>query len=139
MRRSPRFSSFMNGRYGADAFGRFLSVCACVCILLSIALRGKNETLGVIFSAAAFVLIILVYVRIFSRNYTRRSEENRKYLSARNRFTGSFRLLGNCFRQRREYAFFRCPGCKEFVRVPRGKGRIRITCPRCGYAFQKKT
>ena len=133
------FSSFLNGRYGADALCRFLSVCGCVCILLSLALRDKSSFFTLVFSTAALALLIWCYVRIFSRNITRRSEENRKYLSYRNRFLGSFRLMKSCFRQRKEYAFFRCPSCREIVRVPRGKGKIRITCPRCGYAFEKKT
>ena len=116
------FTAFMAGRYGADALGRFLSVCGCICILLSVAVRGKSAFFSAVFSAVAA-----------------RSEENRKYLSYRNRFFGSFRLLKSCFRQRKDYAFFRCPSCREVVRVPRGKGKIRITCPRCGYAFEKKT
>ena len=142
MRRGPFFqslSSFMNNRYGADPLGRFLAICGCVCILLSVAVRGKVPLLAGLFSAAALALIVWCYSRILSRNFARREAENRKYLSCRNRFTGSFRLLKNCFRQRKEYAFFRCPSCREVVRVPRGKGRIRITCPRCGYAFEKKT
>ena len=120
------FTAFMAGRYGADALGRFLSVCGCICILLSVAVRGKSAFFSAVFSAAALALLIWC-------------EENRKYLSYRNRFFGSFRLLKSCFRQRKEYAFFRCPSCREVVRVPRGKGKIRITCPRCGYAFEKKT
>ena len=122
------FTAFMAGRYGADALGRFLSVCGCICAFFS-----------AVFSAAALALLIWCYVRIFSRKVAARSEENRKYLSYRNRFFGSFRLLKSCFRQRKDYAFFRCPSCREVVRVPRGKGKIRITCPRCGYAFEKKT
>lgn len=115
------------GRYGADALGRFLSVCGCICILLSVAVRGKSAFFSAVFSAAALALLIWCYVRIFSRKVAARSEENRKYLSYRNRFFGSFRLLKSCFRQRKEYAFFRCPSCREVVRVPRGKGKIRIT------------
>lgn len=133
------FTAFMAGRYGADALGRFLSVCGCICILLSVAVRGKSTFFSAVFSAAALALLICCYVRIFSRKVAARSEENRKYLSYRNRFFGSFRLLKSCFRQRKDYAFFRCPSCREVVRVPRGKGKIRITCPRCGYAFEKKT
>ena len=99
----------------------------------------QNLLVVTLFCAAALALLIWCYVRIFSRKVAARSEENRKYLSYRNRFFGSFRLLKSCFRQRKEYAFFRCPSCREVVRVPRGKGKIRITCPRCGYAFEKKT
>ena len=69
----------------------------------------------------------------------RSPERGKPEVSFRNRFFGSFRLLKSCFRQRKDYAFFRCPSCREIVRVPRGKGKIRITCPRCGYAFEKKT
>lgn len=133
------FSSFFSGRYGADELSRFLSVCGCICILLSLALRDNGSFLKLLFSAAALALLVFCYVRIFSRNFARRREENRKYLSYRNRFLGSLRLLKSCFLQRKEFAFFRCPSCREIVRVPRGKGRIRITCPRCGYAFEKKT
>ena len=125
--------------HGRPALGRFLSVCGCICILVSVAVRGKSAFFSAVFSAAALALLIWCYVRIFSRKVAARSEENRKYLSYRNRFFGSFRLLKSCFRQRKEYAFFRCPSCREVVRVPRGKGKIRITCPRCGYAFEKKT
>ena len=100
---------------------------------------AREEHFSAVSSAAALALLIWCYVRIFSRKVAARSEENRKYLSYRNRFFGSFRLLKSCFRQRKEYAFFRCPSCREIVRVPRGKGKIRITCPRCGYAFEKKT
>ena len=96
------FTAFMAGRYGADALGRFLSVCGCICILLSVAVRGKSTFFSAVFSAAALALLIWCYVRIFSRKVAARS-------------------------------------CREVVRVPRGKGKIRITCPRCGYAFEKKT
>ena len=94
------FTAFMAGRYGADALGRFLSVCGCICILLSVAVRGKSAFFSAVFSAAALALLIWCYVRIFSRKVAARSEENRKYLSYRNRFFGSFRLLKSCFRQR---------------------------------------
>ena len=87
------FTAFMAGRYGADALGRFLSVCGCICILVSVAVRGKSAFFSAVFSAAALALLIWCYVRIFSRKVAARSEENRKYLSYRNRFFGSFRLL----------------------------------------------
>ena len=79
MRRSPNrnFTAFMAGRYGADALGRFLSVCGCVCILISIAVRGKNAFFSAVFSAAALALLVWCYVRIFSRKIAARSEEIR--------------------------------------------------------------
>ena len=115
-----------------------LAVLIVVCVLAFLLKAPLAKTLCR-YGAAALALLIWCYVRIFSRKVAARSEENRKYLSYRNRFFGSFRLLKSCFRQRKDYAFFRCPSCREVVRVPRGKGKIRITCPRCGYAFEKKT
>lgn len=70
------FTAFMAGRYGADALGRFLSVCGCICILLSVAVRGKSAFFSAVFSAAALALLIWCYVRIFSRKVAARSEEN---------------------------------------------------------------
>ena len=143
MRRSSfreKLSSIMIGRYGGDAFGRFISICACISIVVSVAFKVAGATtVGAIFSWIALALIVWCYIRIFSRNTYRRSEENRKYLSCRNRVAGALRLSRNRFRQRKEYVFFRCPGCREIMRVPRGKGKIRITCSRCGYRFEKKT
>lgn len=78
------------GRYGADALGRFLSVCGCICILLSVAVRGKSTFFSAVFSAAALALLIWCYVRIFSRKVAARSEENRKYLSYRTAFSARF-------------------------------------------------
>ena len=71
------FSTFMAGRYGADALGRFLSICGCVCILISVAVRGKSAFFSAVFSTAALALLIGCYVRIFSRKIAVRSEENR--------------------------------------------------------------
>ena len=100
---TPRFR-FMEGRYGADELGRFLSISGWV---------------------------IWCYSRVLSRNVTRRREENQKYLARRIGVEDWFALKRTCFDQRREYAFFRCPGCGKTVRVPKGKGRLRITCRHC--------
>ena len=51
------FTAFMAGRYGADALGRFLSVCGCICILVSVAVRGKSAFFSAVFSAAALALL----------------------------------------------------------------------------------
>ena len=132
---------FMDGRYGADALGRFLSIAGCVFIAAALLLRiiGKAAGLTTLLGTLAIVLIAFCYFRILSRNYGRRAAENQKYLNFRDKVTGWCCLQRDCFRQRRDYCFFRCPSCHQMVRVPRGKGRIRITCRRCGYAFEKKT
>ena len=84
-------------------------------------------------------LLTWSYVRIFSRNYSRRRRENEFYLRKKYRLTSWLQLHRECYRQRQDYAFYRCPGCRQLVRVPRDKGKLRITCRRCGYSFEKKT
>lgn len=134
------FARLMAGRYGVDQLTRFISGASLVCIVLSTFLRSlwKGRISGLLF----WICIALLgwsYYRMFSRNYSRRRAENERYLSLRNRVLSRFRLHKECFRQRKDYVFYRCPGCRQLVRVPRGKGKIRITCRRCGFSFEKKT
>lgn len=131
---------FMEGRYGGDPLGRFLSVAGCLLLLLAMLLgsTGRSSLSGLL-GLIAIGLVGWCYFRILSRNYNRRAAENSRYLDLRDRVTGWFCLQKDCFSQRRDYAFYRCPSCHQLVRVPKGKGRIRITCRRCGYAFERKT
>ena len=135
-----RFRRSMVGRYGVDALGRALSIGGCVLLLVSLFTGGVgNGALSSLFTLAAGAAILWCYIRVLSRNYSKRAAENQKYLNLRSKVTGWFSLHRDCLRQRKEYAFFRCPSCRQMVRVPRGKGKIRITCRRCGFAFEKKT
>ena len=133
-------SRFLEGRYGADALGRFLSVAGVILLLAALLLRSAlGGALSGLLGAAALVVVGWCYFRILSRNYGRRAAENRKYLDLRDGVRAWCCLKRDCFAQRKEYAFYRCPSCHQLVRVPKGKGRIRITCRRCGFAFEKKT
>lgn len=135
-----RIRRSMVGRYGTDALGRALSIGGCILLIISVFTRSAGGgAFSSLLSLAAAAGIIWCYIRIFSRNYQKRAAENQRYLNLQNKVTGWFRLRRDCIRQRRDYAFFRCPSCHQMVRVPRGKGKIRITCRRCGFAFEKKT
>ena len=144
MRGNGRISQWlgraMAGRYGVDQFSRFLSIAACVLLIASIPLCFVWEGhLSDVVNVLGIAALIWCYVRTFSRNYTARQKENLRYLAVQNRITGWFRLQRDKHRYRNEYKFYTCPGCKSVVRVPKGKGRLRITCRRCGYSFEKKT
>lgn len=131
---------FMEGRYGADALGRFLSVSGCIVMLLAVILRRIwNGVLSNLLFSLAIVIVVWCYSRVLSRNFTRRQLENQWFLQKEQALLDWFSLRRDCFSQRKEYAFFRCPGCGRTVRVPKGKGRIRITCRHCGFSFEKKT
>ena len=135
-----RLAGILQGRYGVDALGRFLSLSACAVLVIALLLRGVgNGAVTSLLGTVAFAEIIWCYMRVFSRNIGRRAAENERYLRLKGRFTGWFRLQKDRVSQRKEYAFFRCPGCRRVTRVPRGKGRIRVVCRQCGYTFEKKT
>ena len=88
---------------------------------------------------AALLLLVFSYFRIFSKNLPRRRAENAKYCRYRGQLIDGFRDWRERRHQRRDYKFFRCPSCSVMLRVPRGKGHIRVTCRKCGTSFERKT
>ena len=84
-------------------------------------------------------LLILCYYRSLSRNISKRTEENYRFYSLKDRFNNKFRSLKEQWANRKLYHYYRCPQCRQKLRVPRGRGRIQISCPRCGTQFIKKS
>ena len=119
------FRNFMAGRYGTDKLGLTLLVASLVLSLVSSFIG--NVLLRLLMTILYYVLMFWAVFRMFSRNTYARYEENRKFL----RF---FDQLKD-----REHRYFCCPKCRQTVRVPRRKGKIAITCPRCREKFIKKT
>jgi len=112
----------MAGRNGVDKLAWF------ECILgLALNLIGSFSGLEV-FMFLAYIPLVLAIFRIFSRDTSRRYEENLRFEQFLQRIKGM-----------KQYRYFKCPACKTRVRVPRGKGKIRITCPSCRERFEKKT
>ena len=128
-----KFYRFMVGRYGMDQLSRFLSYAALVLIVINFIVKTKLLWL------LALVLLVLLYYRTFSKKIEQRRRENAWYLRKTYKITNGFRNWRDRQKQRRDYFFFRCPGCKAMLRVPRGKGKIRVTCRKCGAAFEKRT
>ena len=125
------------GRYGSDRLGRFLSQSSVALLILSFLLRRRR--LSSLLSALGVALLCFCYYRMFSRQVEKRQAENHWYLEKEWAVRDWLSFRRDRYEQRKEYAFFTCPGCKQIVRVPKNKGRIRITCRRCGYSFDKKT
>lgn len=128
-----KFYRFMQGRNGPDQLSRFVCLAALVLILLNVFVRSS------VLWVLGLALLVYAYFRMFSRNVYRRREENGRFLQLQYKVQGQLRDWRERWRQRREYAFFRCPSCRAMLRVPRGKGRIRVTCRKCGSAFERKT
>lgn len=131
-----RLIRFMTGRNGADNLSR--AVSALVIVLLVVSLFAHGEAARVLWIIAVLGMVY-VYFRIFSRNVYKRREENAKYLRATAGVRMYFRGLRERWSQRRDYKFFRCPSCRTLLRVPKGKGKIKVVCRKCGNSFIKKT
>lgn len=124
---------FMTGRYGIDQ--------------LSVGLLFLSFLLSIIFYIFPVgVLNYLVYApfivflfRVFSKNHTKRRKENTAFLKIWNPVATWFYKKRNRISGRKTHCYFKCPACKQEVRVPKGKGKICITCPKCRLEFMKKT
>lgn len=143
-----RFALWLNkvmyGRRGADSLSFALLIAYCAVVLIA------RITSLYYLSLAAPLLLIWCLFRMLSRNLPARQRENDVFLRGWRRVSGwfrrawsetsgFFRSLSNRFRDRKTYRYFRCPKCKKTLRVPKGKGKIAITCPLCGTEFIKKT
>ena len=124
----------MTGRYGVDEFSRFLNMTAMLSLVLSVLF---NNGLSVFFLLLSFGSLIWNYIRMFSRNTYKRRAENNAYLTIRYNLTRKVSGLKQRMQQKKYYRFYKCPKCGITTRVPKGKGKIRITCPKCGEIFQR--
>lgn len=133
------FAKFMEGRYGGDDYGRFLSVIAIVLIVLSVVFSSFVSWLSTALWIIGFALIIYCYYRMFSRDTTRRSAENQKYLNNRYQRAVLKQQRKERNAQKADFKFYKCPKCGVLNRIPKGKGKIEITCPKCGEKFIRKS
>ncbi len=118
---SQSLQRFMYGRNGVDQLSWVL-----VALGLILNLIGSILQLGLLY-LVAYVLLLLALWRMFSKQVSKRRAENQKLLAFWNRLRD------------RQHRYFSCPQCRQTVRVPRGKGKVNIKCPKCGEKFIKKT
>lgn len=116
---------FMSGRYGTDKLNMALLCTGLVFSLLASFLPGAVIKLS--FTTASYIFMFVAIFRTLSRNVYKRYEENRKFLLF-------FQKLKD-----KEHRYYNCPRCRQQVRVPKGKGKISITCPKCREKFIRKT
>lgn len=128
---------FMYGRYGSDHLSRFLIIVFLVCAVLDIFV--DNVYFSVLLTSWEFLLIICIYFRMFSRNVSKRYAENQKYLAFENKVRRVFGKAKYIQQQRKEFHIYTCPQCKQKIRIPKGKGKISVRCPKCGAEFVKNS
>lgn len=124
------------GRYGIDGYCNFLFGAALVCMAVSLFTGGIVKSVLVY---GALGILIYAYVRVFSKNIALRQAQNARYQSCKRRVLGLFSARTSRDAQGRVYRIFACPRCGQKVRVPKGKGKVRITCPACANHFEKKS
>ncbi len=130
-RLTQKMTAFMYGRYGYDALNKFLTVAALVCMILSPFIR--------LFYPIAMILLIALIFRTYSRNISARQKELDAYLKIKYRCSQRIHRTKNKYLNRKTHKYYNCPKCRAALRVPKGKGKIEITCPMCGHKFIKKT
>ena len=124
-RLSALLRGFMAGRYGTDKLNMVILSVGLAVSLLSVFFR--HPPVNLLLVVLSYGLMIWAIWRTLSRNTYKRYQENRKFLQLVDRAKD------------RNNRYFDCPKCRQLVRVPRGKGKISITCPRCHEKFIRKT
>lgn len=131
---------FMMGRYGVDQMNIGVLIFSMVCTLTA------SLTRWLLLSILGTALLAYGVFRMFSRNVSARSKENQKFLVFWNKVKGIWYKIKDWFSgkkrrfaDRKTHCYFSCPKCKRKLRVPKGKGKIEISCPICGTKFIKKT
>lgn len=127
-----RLRRFFSGRHGMDQLGIALFAAYIAIAVLS------NVLGSLLLYILSFVLFGYVIFRMFSRNRVRRTAENTKFLYGWYNLKNKWRLAVQRIRDMKTYRYFSCPECHQKVRVPRGKGKISITCPKCKTKFIRK-
>ena len=124
---------FLYGRYGYDELTQFLSTAAVVCIVVGLFVWPG------FFFCLSLAMYIAAMFRMCSKNIAKRQRERTAYLRMTKPLRDWFALSKRRFSERKTHRYYKCSGCKASLRVPKGKGKIKVRCPKCGREFIKKT
>ena len=127
-----KIRNFMVGRYGDDALNRFICILIFIFIVLNWILQNN------IIRIVIYVFFFLFIYRSFSKNIVARSIENDKFIKHKRKVSRIFKIMKKNF-QDKENKYVLCPTCVQMIRVPKGKGKIEITCRHCKKRFEKRS
>ncbi len=131
-----KYRRFMYGRYGQngpDQLYRFMTWLALGCIVVNWFVKSS-----ILYYIIWFLLIYSLY-RHFSKNYQARYAENQKYLQMAAKFRYWLDQQKKLAGERKYHHIYTCPKCKQKIRIPKGKGKIMVRCPKCQHEFQKRS
>ena len=128
----------MQGRNGVDQFARFTMGVALAAIVLTL-FTGTRSGIGAFLDLFGMAAIVYTYFRIFSKNISKRYQENQKYLQMTDKLRARFQKEKRMMSQRKDYHIYSCPGCGQKIRIPRGGlKKVEIECPKCHTKFIKR-
>lgn len=127
-----KFIHFMQGRYGVDTLNTH--ALYLVILLLIINIFFNNMIVMII----GYALWALILYRMFSKQVYKRYHENEKYMQLISPVSQFFKLQKTRLSDR-QHRYYRCPQCKQMVRLPKGRGKIIVTCPKCHHKFEKRS
>ena len=127
------WARFMSGRYGMDQLGMATAVVYLIVAFLS------GLFCSPILQLISLALLALFVFRSFSKKASKRYQENQVFLKIWRPIWSWVRHPAQTWKEHRHYKYYHCPTCRQTLRVPRKKGKIRIRCPKCGTEFIKKT
>ena len=128
----------MQGRNGVDQFARFTMGVALAAIVLTL-FTGTRSGIGAFLDLFGMAAIVYTYFRIFSKNISKRYQENQKYLQMTDKLRTRFQKEKRMMSQRKDYHIYSCPGCGQKIRIPRGGfKKVEIECPKCHTKFIKR-
>lgn len=150
---------FQQQRRGIDELSRTMLIVALVLSIIGMIVSKSVNWLRIVLSLLSGALLVLIVIRMTSKNFNKRYQENMKYLTyetaVKDWFRRTFRAksAGGAYKaprakrtgknptwaELRQYKYLICPQCAQRLRVPRGKGRIRVTCTHCGNVFEARS
>ena len=134
-----KFNKFMQGRYGVDDLSRFTMGVALVLIILAMFANIFSRTVGSTLTFSGSQQSYMHIYVFFSRNIQQRYAENQKFLQMTSKFRFRFNKEKDLMKQRKTHHIYSCPGCGQKIRIPKGKGKIEIECPKCHTKFVKRS
>ena len=120
---------FMYGRYGFDALSNTILIVGII-LYFFIAIAGIPWLWFIPLLCLAYT-----YFRCFSRNIQKRYAENQKFKAFFKPVTAFFSIRKRMWRDRKTHKYYKCPKCAQYLRAPKGKGKIKLTCPKCKNEF----
>lgn len=132
-----KMQRWMIGRYGTDELSKALLWIGIVLILLSYFVKAVSARN--LLCSLAWIAVIYAYFRVFSKNIIKRSKERDIYLRKTAKLRSSMSVYKKMWHDRKTHNYYKCPNCKTWVRVPKGRGKIAISCKKCREEFIKTT